>query len=102
MIDQVIIDANQRLLYGPGDERGVLIEQTLPDSFFTNLAERRAESDSAPSGDLLHFASIPAAVVEKWRREGFDVFSKAATVQEISKRLRAEDLTKFLATNKRV
>ena len=97
-----IIDSRQTLLHGPGGERGVLIEQTLPDSFLTNLAERRAESDSAPSGDLLHFASIPAAVVEKWRREGFDVFSKAATVQEISKRLRAEDLTKFLATNKRV
>lgn len=51
-------------------------------------------------GDMERCASIPTAVVEKWMREGFDVFT--APAREIIARLRRENLEAFITTNKRI
>jgi hypothetical protein len=45
-------------------------------------------------------ASIPAVVVEKWMREGFNILDQNIDGREIVKRLKAENLDAFLTTDK--
>ena len=47
-------------------------------------------------------AQIPTIVVEKWMREGFDIFSGEHTAAEIVARLKKENLHAFLTTEKNV
>jgi len=48
----------------------------------------------------MRVASIPTVVVEKWMREGFNIWE--VTGQEIVKRLKEQNLDGFMATDKRV
>ena len=48
----------------------------------------------------MRVASIPTAVVEKWMREGFNLWE--ADGKEIVRKLKAEHLDMFLATEKRI
>jgi hypothetical protein len=51
----------------------------------------------------MRVASIPTVVVEKWRREGFDIMSdRNITGAEIVSRLKAENLDGFLTTDKSI
>jgi hypothetical protein len=45
-------------------------------------------------------ASIPTVIVEKWMREGFDLWK--ASGPEIVRKLHAEDLGLLMATEKRI
>lgn len=83
------------------DELLVEHSQEIPDEF---LARTKAERDasSAPAKDFHKIASIPTAVVEKWMREGFNIFDENITASEIVRRLTAEDMGAFLTTTKRV
>lgn len=94
-----IIDTNVKLIKGVGDELGVRYEQHITDEFLQELQDRFVGT-SDPSGDLLCAAVIPTAIVDRWMRQGFNVFEEpvAASVA----RLRAESLTKFITTSKRV
>jgi hypothetical protein len=76
-------------------------DQHITDEFLDNLKEDRAAS-KAPAGEYHKVASIPVAVIEKWMREGFNIFDKNIRVEEVVKRLRAEDLQAFIATDKRI
>jgi hypothetical protein len=77
-------------------------DQIITDQFMDDLKDARFAS-KAPAKDFHKVASIPVAVVEKWMREGFNILSdKNITAAQIMKRLRAEGLDGFLATNKRV
>ncbi|MFC0686470.1 hypothetical protein [Novosphingobium clariflavum] len=78
------------------------LTQALPDSFLKNLREKRDASMSAPMGNFHHVASIPEALVEKWRLEGFDIFDKNITIPEILKRLHREDMEGLIATNRKI
>jgi hypothetical protein len=51
-------------------------------------------------GEFHRVASIPTVVVEKWLREGFNIWE--ASGPEIVKRLKAENLDAFMATEKRI
>lgn len=81
---------------------GLLIkhEQVLPDEFFTELRDEKAESLHTPAGDFHHVASIPEVLADEWRAQGFDVFREP--IAESLKRLRKHDLDAFIATNKRI
>lgn len=79
---------------------GFLLKSTqeITDDFLTNLRDIRAESHR-PAGDELHLAaSIPTIVVDRWLREGFDVFREPVSASLA--RLRKEDLGAFITTNK--
>jgi hypothetical protein len=76
-------------------------EQKITDDFLKDNADLRLAS-SAPAGNFHKFASIPTVVVEKWMREGFDILKGKHTAKEIMDRLRSEDLTAFITTNKRL
>lgn len=80
---------------------GLLIrkDQEITSEFLDQLADERLAS-KALSNDFHKLASIPVVVVEKWLREGFDIYREDA--KAILKKLRDEDLTAFIATTKRV
>ena len=81
---------------------GRKITQDIPDEFLTDLRDSRFASRNERMGNFHKVASLPVAVVEKWIAEGFNVFDKNVTVPEILKRLSAESLTDFIATNRRI
>jgi hypothetical protein len=74
--------------------------QHIPPDFLANLKRQREASMSAKEGELMKVASIPVAVAEKWRKEGFDIYREGG--KAIIKRLHDEGLDGFLATNKRI
>lgn len=74
--------------------------QHISQAFLDDLKDARHESTGKPMGDFHRVASIPTAVVEKWLREGFNIWE--ASGPEIVKRLQAEDLQMFMATERRI
>jgi len=74
--------------------------QKISQAFLDDLKDTRNQTSSVPSGEFLRVASIPTGVVEKWLREGFNVWE--ASGKEIVKRLKNENLDYFLATDKRI
>ena len=94
-----IIDTNVRLIKGAGDELGVEYSQEIPDEFLQELQDRFVGT-SDPSGEFLCAAVIPTAVVDRWLREGFNVYEEP--IAKSVARLRAENLTKFITTSKRL
>lgn len=94
-----LIDPYVEFLDGNSDTPLIIKHtQEIPEDFLTRLKEARLESSSRPMGDFHRFASIPTAVVEKWKREGFDVMKESA--KKIIQKLQTEDLGAFITTNK--
>lgn len=80
---------------------GLLVrkDQEITSDFLDQISDDRLAS-KAPAADFHKLASIPVVVVEKWLREGFDIYREDA--KAILKKLRDEDLTAFIATTKKV
>jgi len=74
--------------------------QNISQTFLDDLKDARNESSSKPMGDFHRVASIPTVVVEKWMREGFDLWQ--ATGKDIVARLKRENLDAFMATDRKV
>lgn len=75
-------------------------DQTITNDLLNSTAASRA--NRGREGEFMPVASIPTIVVERWLREGFDIFKDGITAHEIVARLRKEDLGAFLTTSKRV
>jgi hypothetical protein len=73
-------------------------EQEIPEFAMQDLRELRTHSANRREGEFMKVASIPVVVVDKWAREGFDVFK--ASAKEIVAKLQAEDMGYFMATSK--
>jgi hypothetical protein len=74
--------------------------QNISQAFLDDLKDARNESSQMPIGDMMRVASIPTAVIEKWTREGFNIYE--VTGAEIIKRLQDENLDAFITTDKRI
>lgn len=74
--------------------------QNISQAFLDDLKESRNSSKDGNEGEFMKVASIPVIVVEKWMREGFNIYE--ATGQEIVKRLKNENLDDFMATEKSI
>lgn len=74
--------------------------QEITDEFLQECKDNRYASNHVPMGDFHQVAAIPTAVVDKWAKEGFDIFT--ASIKEIVGKLQKEDLTAFLTTDKKV
>lgn len=74
--------------------------QDVPDSFLQGLRAERDHQDQKFAADDIKIASIPAALVDTWYRNGFDIQDRNITPQDIINRLIREDLTAFLTTSK--
>jgi len=94
-----ILETNVSLLKGPGYELGVHYAQEIPDYFLQDIQDRFTGADDA-TGNLLFVGSVPAAVADRWMREGYDVFKEP--IRNTLARLKAENFGKFVATSKRV
>jgi hypothetical protein len=74
--------------------------QYIPDSYLRSLRAERDNSMAQREDNFMRVASIPVAVVEKWKREGFDIYQVDG--KEILKKLREEQLDAFITTNKSI
>lgn len=77
-------------------------EQQIPQSFLDRLKVERDASSNQRMGDYHRVASIPTVVVEKWMREGFNIWDKNVKAADIVARLKKENLDAFLTTTKRI
>ncbi|MBB6253029.1 hypothetical protein [Nitrospirillum iridis] len=93
------ITAHARLV---GDAAGYAIHRTqeIPREFTDHLQALRDASVEAPMGNHHLTASVPAAVHEKWLREGYDCTREP--IRRTLKRLRDEGLDAFIATKRRI
>lgn len=82
------------------NSEGLVLErfQAIPDQFLSNLRDERFANRSSTAGELHRVASIPVAVVDKWKAEGRDFDN--AKISEILKWLRAENLDAFITSDK--
>ncbi len=91
----------------------IVAKQHIPQSFLDRVAAKRNWQDaqsfrSLTKGDdieKVHLARIPVAVVNKWQREGFDLYELISSGDPnataiIMAKLRSEDLTAFQTTSK--
>lgn len=76
--------------------------QEIPDDYLRELSDARLHTSSNRAGSFHRVASVPVAVVDKWRREGFDIYAEDVTPRQIIARLSREDLGAFITTTKRV
>jgi len=74
--------------------------QNITQTFLDDLKDARNESNKQRAGEMHRIASIPTVIVEKWMREGFDLWK--ASGPEIVRKLHAEDLGLLMATEKRI
>jgi hypothetical protein len=88
-------------LHFHADGLAIKRQQFIPQSFLDEIAQEREDSITTPAGDTLYrVARIPVAVIEKWDREGFDY--NHAPASEILRKLRIDELDKFITTKKRI
>lgn len=76
--------------------------QEIPKSFLDSLKQQRDDSLNYKEGDYMRVASIPTVIVEKWMKEGFNIFDQNVNGKDIVKRLKAEGLDAFLTTEKSI
>jgi hypothetical protein len=97
-IDYNFIDTT--LSFGENSE-GLVIQksQEIPDSFLSALKQERFDNSQHFGTNEYHRrASIPVAIVEKWLKEGFDVFQEP--VAKSVARLKLENLDYFITSDK--
>lgn len=97
-----LIEPKIKFHEGDSENRKLVIESTqeIPASFLDACGDYRLASVNAPCGNFMKVASIPTGVVEKWLREGFDI--QKEPIRATVARLKAEDLSAFLTTSKRI
>jgi len=87
------------------EEAGNLVRtdsQQISQGFLDDLKDKRNNSTKKREGDFQHVASIPVIFVEKWKKEGFDIMDGSVPFKEIIKKLKAENLDGFMATEKSI
>src|SRR5215475_8445640 len=86
--------------HGKQDTLVMKHEQIIPAQFLDDCIEKRNESGKHRERELMLAAEIPVVIVEKWLREGYDVFKEP--VRKSLQRLRDQGLDYCITTNKRV
>ena len=81
-------------------EAHIQARQEIPDEFLRQLRGERDHQDAKFAPDNVKIASIPVAVVNHWLRQGFNIWDRNVTPQDVINRLIREDLTAFLTTSK--
>ena len=83
---------------------GLYIKKTqeIPQYLLDDLKDERNASTTRQEGEFMKIASIPAIVAEKWMREGFNILDPNVNGREVVRRLKAENLDGFLATDKEI
>ena len=76
--------------------------QFIPGEFLEGLQDERIASQSITHREknFMKVASIPAQVVDRWHRQGFNIHTMS--LKEILKKLKDEDMNGLIATSKRI
>lgn len=85
-------------IIGDDDQLAFKYDQEIPSDFLSSLSDLRTSSANSREGNFMKACSVPVAVHEKWLREGFNLYEE--TPARIIARLKAEDLSHFIATSK--
>lgn len=85
-----------------GEDEGLYFQhdQDISDPFLDRIKDVRTASPNRRENEFMEIAEIPVAVVEKWKREGFDIYRESA--KSILRRLSAENLGYFISTSKHI
>lgn len=95
-----LLDADIRLNVVAPDKIDRKIIQDIPDDFISDLRDERSASNNSRAGEMHRVASVPVALVEQWQAQGFNIYDKNVSVKDILARLKRENLTAFLTSNK--
>lgn len=76
--------------------------QDIDPAFLDDLAQARLASAAVREGEFMKVASIPAAIVDSWAAQGFNILDQRVGAADILRRLRAEDMGRLIATAKQV
>ena len=87
---------------GLEDETIFRYDQEVTDSFLDRIKKQRSSMSSSRESEYQEVADVPIAVVDKWKREGFDIMRPEVSAAQIVARLRTEGLDAFISTDKRV
>ncbi len=75
-------------------------KQAIPTAYLDFLKDRRATSTQQREGEMMHVASVPAVLVDKWLAQGIPFYQ--LTSREIIHLLYLEGADHFIATRKSV
>lgn len=84
------------------NDNGLLVEkqQIITDDFVQGLKDARNGSLHRRAGEYHRAASIPTIIVEKWMKEGYNVFEEP--VRKTLAKLKNESLDYFITTDKQL
>jgi hypothetical protein len=79
---------------------GLIIKksQNISQEYIDSLKDARFESKNRRAGEYHRAASVPTVIVEKWLKEGYDIFQEP--VAKTLAKLKAENLDYFITTDK--
>ncbi|MBR1173899.1 hypothetical protein JQ617_08035 [Bradyrhizobium sp. KB893862 SZCCT0404] len=92
-------ETKTRLLTSAGD-LGVEYSQEITDDFIQDIQDRFTGANDRIDGNFLFVGSVPAAIADRWMREGYNVFEEP--IRKSLARLKAENFGKFVATSKNI
>lgn len=95
-----LLTAHEEIVRAEGGV-GIRAHQEITDHFHSALRDEKSVSKKQREGNYMHVGSVPVIFINKWKREGFDIFDKNVKFADIIKRLHAEGLDDFISTNKR-
>ena len=90
----------QASIVGGAGELAIHRKQHVPQEYIDHLRDQRFHSTHTPAGEMHRICSIPEALYNTWKRQGFDVLT--ATAPEIIARLKAEGYDDLITTNKKI
>jgi len=93
-----LIDTHVALLESGGD-LGVEYSQEITDEFVQDIQDRFTTTGDK-TGNFLFVGAVPAAVADRWMREGYNVFQEP--IRKTLARLKAENFGKFVGTSKQI
>lgn len=97
-----LLDAESGLVPTTGGGLAIKRTQEITDGFLSGLAASRDASRHGKMGEMHKVASIPTVIVEKWMREGFNIFDKNISLKDIIRKLNSEDMQNLMATERNV
>ncbi len=89
-----MFDTKSDLVFDGDGIAAIKRTQEIPEDFLGRLRETREAPNR--SSEFRMVCSIPVALVETWKAQGFDVMT--APAKDILRRLRAENLDAFITS----
>ena len=74
--------------------------QEITPEFLRQQKQLREMSSRGPAGEYHEVCAIPQILVDRWKKEGFDVFTESA--KSIVAKLKVEGFEYFMSTTKKL